>query len=148
MVKFNIQLFVEDFLSLVGPLNLKREKGGYAFIAAKLGWLKLIEKPIAAYERDVNGSLDLNDQLQLNKGRYYPESKRSKFFLVMYLKCKKCNDLVYTVTIERKPEQNEPIVFEVERNVEHDLIRHSLASAIRGDKRILPRRLSRRLSFS
>jgi hypothetical protein len=85
MVKFNIQLFVEDFLSLVGPSNLKREKGGYAFIAA-INWLKLIEKPIAAYERDVNGSLDLNDQLQLNKGRYYPESKRSKFFLVMYLK--------------------------------------------------------------
>jgi hypothetical protein len=43
MVKFNIQLSVEDFVSLVGPSNLKREKGGYAFIAAKLGWLKLIE---------------------------------------------------------------------------------------------------------
>ena len=44
MVKFNIQLSVEDFVSLVGPSNLKREKGGYAFITA-INWLKLIEKP-------------------------------------------------------------------------------------------------------
>jgi hypothetical protein len=78
MVKFNIQLSVEDFVSLVGPSNLKREKGGYAFIAAKLGWLKLIEKPIAAYERDVNGSLDLNDQLQLNK--VLPRVEKIKVF--------------------------------------------------------------------
>ncbi len=93
MVKFNIELVVDDFVSLVGPSYLTREKGGYSFIAP-VNWLKWIEKQIVAYVRDVNGSLDLNDQICLNKGRYYPESKRSKYFLVMYLKCKKCNDLV------------------------------------------------------
>jgi len=51
---------------------LTKEKGGYAFIMP-VNWIELIETPIAAYERDLNGSLGLNDQLSLNKGRYYPE---------------------------------------------------------------------------
>lgn len=38
-----------------------------------VNWIELIETPIVAYERDLNGSLGLNDQLSLNKGRYYPE---------------------------------------------------------------------------
>ncbi len=62
----------EDFVSLVGPSNLTKDKGGYAFIMP-VNWIELIETPIAAYERDLNGSLGLNDQLSLNKGRYYPE---------------------------------------------------------------------------
>ena len=34
-MKFNIELSVEDFVSLVGPSNLTKDKGGYAFIMAK-----------------------------------------------------------------------------------------------------------------
>ena len=71
-MKFNIELSVEDFVSLVGPSNLTKDKGGYSFIMP-VNWIKLIKTPIAAYERDLNGSLGLNDQLSLNKGRYYPE---------------------------------------------------------------------------
>jgi len=50
------------------------------------------------------------------------ESKRAKHFIVMYLKCKKCDDLIYNVVIVRKPEPNEPIILAVERSVEHDPI--------------------------
>jgi hypothetical protein len=44
-------------------------------LVTKTFWIKLIETPIAANERDLNGSLDLNDQLCLNKVRYYRDSK-------------------------------------------------------------------------
>ena len=76
-MKFNIELSVEDFVSLVRPSNLTKDKGGYSFIMA-VNWIKLIETPIAANERDLNGSLDLNDQLCLNKVRYYRDSKYTK----------------------------------------------------------------------
>ena len=46
---------MEDFVSLVGPSNLTKDKGGYSFIAPG-NWLKLIETQISVYERDSNGS--------------------------------------------------------------------------------------------
>ncbi len=116
--------------------DLTRDKGGYYFIAPG-NWLNLMVKLIAVYERDLNGPLELNDQLSLNKGRYYLGSKRAKHFFIMYLKCKKCDDLIYNVVIVRKPEQNEPIVLPVERSAEHDPIKHSVAPIIRGEKRLL-----------
>ena len=45
----------------------------------------------------------------------------------MFLKCKKCDDLIYNVVIARKPEPNEPIILAVERSVEHDPIKHGVA---------------------
>ena len=68
-MKFNIELSQSGRLA---QSNLTKDKGGYAFIMP-VNWIELIETPIAAYERDLNGSLGLNDQLSLNKGRYYPE---------------------------------------------------------------------------
>ncbi len=85
-----IELSEIYFVSLVGPSNLTRDKGGYYFIAP-CNWLNLMGKFIAVYERDLNGSLDLNDQLSLNKGRY-SENKvreiiRGRKELSIFLSC-------------------------------------------------------------
>ena len=87
-MKFNIELSKANLTKLLEPVNLKTYKGGFAFISAS-NWLKLIEEPIANVEKNLEGAFNLRDHLTYLNGRYYPDSKRAKNFLVLYFKCKK-----------------------------------------------------------
>ena len=106
MMKFNIEWSKANLTKLLEPVNLKTYKGVFAFISAS-NWLKLIEEPIANVEKNLEGAFNLHDHLTYLNGRYYPDSKRAKNFLVLYFKCKKCDNLNYSVTLNLKPELNE-----------------------------------------
>ncbi len=117
MKKYTIEISKESLL--LDPENLdklNKVKGSK--------WFKLIEDQIVKVERD-----NLRNLLSVNRGRYYPDSKRATAYIIIYLKCKKCSELNYNVKLETKPEPYQPIIFTVEKSDEHDLDKHNITTA-------------------
>ena len=77
-------------------------------------WLDSIVEKLS-FEADMN----LKDQFSVLQARYYPVSKRASAYFVIYLKCKKCCDLFYTLKILKKPNSGESIIFCVDMTTEH-----------------------------
>ena len=89
MKTYTIEITKESLDALLDPDNLDKSnklKGSK--------WFKLIEDQIVKVEGE-----DLRNLLAVNRGRYYPDSIRAIAYLIMYLKCKKYNDLNYIVKL-------------------------------------------------
>ena len=89
MKTYTIEITKESLDALLDPDNLDKSnklKGSK--------WFKLIEDQIVKVEGE-----DLRNLLSVNRGRFYPDSIRATAYLIMYLKCKKYNDLNYIVKL-------------------------------------------------
>ena len=128
MKTYNIEITKESLDELLDTDNLDKSnklKGGK--------WLKLIEDQIVKVEGE-----NIRNQLTVNRGRYYPDSKRATAYILIYLKCRKCIDLNYIVKLAKKPEPYQPIIFTIEKSDEHNSDIHKIPTprAIRGEERI------------
>ena len=95
MKDYTFELSRESLNLILDEANLVTFKGGFKLVGAS-NWFKLIEDMIILKE---GAEFNLKDQLLMSQTRYYPDSKRALNFLVLYLKCKKCNDLNYIVKL-------------------------------------------------
>ena len=128
MKAYNIEITKESLDELLDTDNLDQSnklKGSK--------WFKLIEDQIVKVEGE-----DLRNLLSVNRGRYYPDSKRATAYIIIYLKCRKCKDLSYIVKLTKKPEPYHPIIFTVEKSDEHDIEMHNIPTArvVRREERI------------
>ena len=57
--------------------------------------------------------------------------------MIIYSKCKVCQDLKYTIRLKDKPDLNIDVSFTVEKTAEHDLtMHHNFSRRVAGKERV------------